>query len=104
MYLFEHLFDLQGQRHAMAGLLPGATAMQPGLQGLALQSAPLEGGELRGHAFHYSRLDSPLPAALHARTQHGTTGEAIFRQDRLTATYMHFYFPSDPPAAARLFK
>jgi cobyrinic acid a,c-diamide synthase len=103
MALFEDLTDVQGRRHAMAGLLPGGTAMQDSLQALALQAAELPGGALRGHGFHYSRLNTPLRPALHAQTQDGGTGEAIFREGGLTASYLHFYFPSNPRAVAPLF-
>jgi cobyrinic acid a,c-diamide synthase len=103
MVLFEHLTDLTGRRHAMIGLLPGETFMQPSLQSLALQAIELEEGELRGHSFHYSRLSTTLAPALHGRTQRGAQGEAVFRRGALTATYIHFYWPSNPRAAARLF-
>lgn len=103
MVLFEHLTDLAGRRHAMAGLLPGETAMQRTLQALALQGVELKDGELRGHSFHHSRLRTPLEPACHGRTQHGGQGEAVFRRGALTASYIHFYFPSNPRAAARLF-
>jgi len=104
MLLFEALTDLQGRRHAMAGLLPGATTMHARLQGLAMQSVEFTHGELRGHGFHYSTLDTPLAPALHATTQHGAPGEAVFRVGGITASYMHFYLPSNPVAAARLFR
>lgn len=104
MPLFDSLTDGDGRRHAMAGLLVGETGMQPRLQGLALQSVDLGAGELRGHGFHYSRLLTPLPPAARARTQHGEAGEAVYRAGGLTASYVHFYLPSNPPAAARLFR
>jgi cobyrinic acid a,c-diamide synthase len=104
MLLFEHLRDLTGRRHAMAGLLPGETAMQSSLQSLALQSVHFEAGELRGHSFHHSRLTTPLSPALYGHTQRGTPGEAVFRHRKLTATYIHFYWPSNPRAAAQLFR
>jgi len=104
MLLFDALTDGDGRRHAMAGLLAGETAMQPRLQGLALQSVDLGAGALRGHGFHYSRLSTPLPPAARARTQHGEAGEPVFRVRGLTASYLHFYLPSNPPAAARLFR
>lgn len=104
MLLFEQLVDLQGRRHAMAGLLPGETAMQPKLQALALQGLELPQGELRGHSFHHSRLQTSLEPLCHARTQRGGCGEAVFRRGRLTASYIHFYFPSNPRAAAALFR
>jgi cobyrinic acid a,c-diamide synthase len=104
MLLFEHLTDLEGRRHEMVGLLPGESRMQPTLQSLALQAVDLGQGELRGHSFHHSRLSTPLSPASCGRTQHGGRGEAVFRRDGLTATYIHFYWPSNPRAAARLFR
>lgn len=103
MALFDTLVDRDGRRHAMAGLLPGETAMQPRLQALGLQAVDFAEGELRGHSFHYSRLSTPLAPALRARNPQGAEGEALFRRGTLTASYIHFYFPSHPEAAARLF-
>ena len=103
MFLFEHLIDLEGRQHAMVGLLPGETHMQSSLQSLALQAVDFEDGELRGHSFHHSRLSTLLSPTLRGRTQRGGQGEAVFRHQGLTATYIHFYWPSNPRAAARLF-
>lgn len=103
MFLFEHLTDLHGRRHAMAGVLPGETVMQGSLQSLALQSAQLREGELRGHSFHHSRLITSLAPVAYGRTQRETQGEAVFRQGAVTASYIHFYWPSNPHAAAQLF-
>lgn len=103
MLLFEYLTDLDGRRHAMSGVLPGQTRMQPRLQALALQSVEFPQGELRGHSFHHSSLDTPLEPAWHARTQHGGLGEAVFRKAGVTASYIHFYWPSSPRTAAALF-
>ena len=103
MLLFESLSDLDGRRHAMAAVLPGRTVMQERLQALALQSVTFPQGELRGHAFHHSCLETPLGAAWRGRTQHGGPGEAVFREGAVTASYIHFYWPSNPRAAAALF-
>lgn len=103
MLLFETLTDIEGRCHAMAGLLPGATMMHTRLQGLALQEVDLGAGELRGHGFHYSRLETTLRPDAHAQTQHGTPGEPVFRVRGLTSSYLHFYLPSNPRAAAALF-
>lgn len=85
------------------GLLPGDCSMQPRFQGLGVQFAELPEGRLHAHTFHYSRLDTALPAYAQATTQRGKPGEAVYRHGRLTASYLHFYFPSNPAAVARLF-
>lgn len=103
MACFETLHTLDGQRHAAFGLLPGATSMQPRLAGLGLLRADLPEGPLRGHTFHYSLTETPLAPLCVAEKTAGQSGEAVYRQGRLTASYMHFYFPSNPEAAARLF-
>lgn len=84
-------------------LLPGDCSMQPRFQGLGVQFAELPEGRLHAHTFHYSRLDTALPAYAQATTQRGKPGEAVYRHGRLTASYLHFYFPSNPAAVARLF-
>lgn len=104
MGLFDTLIDREGLRHAMLGLLPGETAMQTRLQALGLQAVDTEDGELRGHSFHYSRAQTPLQAALRGRNPNGgATAEAVYRVGALTASYIHFYFASNPVAAARMF-
>lgn len=104
MLLLEQLIDLEGRSHPMAGVLRGATIMQPKLQALALQAVSFADGELRGHSFHHSLLSTTEPVSMRGRTQHGTPGEAVFRRRRLTATYIHLYWPSNPAAAASLFR
>jgi cobyrinic acid a,c-diamide synthase len=103
MSLFETLIDGDGRSHRMANLLPGTVRMQPRLAALGAQEAALPEGTLRGHTFHYSRSETPLAPLAHAVTPTGRKGEAIHRRNRLTASYVHFYFPSNPHAAAGLF-
>jgi cobyrinic acid a,c-diamide synthase len=103
MALFDTLTDKQGETHRMAGLLAGSTAMQPRLQALGMQAVDHGHGELRGHSFHFSKLDTALESSHRARNQSGRDGEAIHVDGRLTASYLHHYFPYNPSAAARLF-
>lgn len=107
MVLFDTLADKEGNTHPMAALLPGQVAMQPRLTALGGQEADLPEGTLRGHTFHYSKTETALTPLTHARRQRPlagkTQGEAIYRRARLTASYVHFYFPSNPAAAAALF-
>ena len=104
LYLLESLADVQGHRTEMVGLLPGKALMQPRLVNLGLHRARLPEGELRGHAFHHSCMaDGPTPITYSMAAKHHGTAEAIYRQERLTASYLHFYFPSNPETSARLF-
>ncbi|WP_200381266.1 cobyrinate a,c-diamide synthase [Thiococcus pfennigii] len=104
LYLLERLADTRGHAAAMAGLLPGEARMQDRLAALGPQEVVLPEGVLRGHTFHHSRLETPLAPLTLARCPNGRdTAEAVYRRGRLTASYVHLYFPSNPPAAARLF-
>lgn len=105
LYLLDQLTDIDGQQHAMAGVLPGAAAMQKRLAALGLQAVDLPEGELRGHSFHYSSLSTPVPAIATGRNPNGgATAEAVYRVGRLTASYIHGYFASNPLAVAALFR
>ena len=103
MALFDSLRDVDGHDFSLAGLLPGQVVMQRKLAALGMQEVVLPEGALRGHAFHYSRAETPLLPAVQAQRPDGRLGEAIYRRQRLTASYMHLYFPSNPLAVARLF-
>ncbi|WP_371431843.1 cobyrinate a,c-diamide synthase [Novosphingobium sp.] len=103
LYCLEALDDGKGAQAPMLGLMPGRATMQASLAALGLQDMALPAGSLRGHTFHYSRMDTPLSPVTRAKNPGGRTGEALFRQGSLHATYMHFYFPSSPTAVASLF-
>ncbi|MEX2480670.1 MAG: cobyrinate a,c-diamide synthase [Gammaproteobacteria bacterium] len=104
LYCLESLTDVHGRRAEMLGLVPGNATMQDKLANLGLHGIELPEGTLRGHTFHYSRMETPLtPIAYSQAARHHGTGEPIYRQGRLTAFYLHGYFPSNPAAAARLF-
>jgi cobyrinic acid a,c-diamide synthase len=105
LYLMESLTDHRGARAALAGVLPGHAIMHERLQSLGYHTAPLPGGNVRGHSFHHSTLETPLAPASHTeRASSGAAGEAIYQRARLVATYFHGYFPSSPRAVAQLFR
>lgn len=104
MYCLDHLVDLSGQSFPMLGLLSGEAAMRNkgGCQGM--QTAPLPEGDVRGHSHHRSLSRStPEPLAYGRRQRHPAPGESVYRQQGLTASYLHLFFPSNPEAIARLF-
>jgi len=102
MVLFESLITCEGRAHAMAGLLPGTVTMRERLAALGLQALALPAGELRGHTFHYSQLDTPLAPAWRCVPHGRGAGEAVYRCGSITASYMHAYFPSSPAATVAL--
>ncbi|MCE3264535.1 MAG: cobyrinic acid a,c-diamide synthase [Pseudoduganella sp.] len=104
MALAESLQDKEGKAWPMAGLLPGKVAMQGRLAGLGAQAMPTSHGPLRGHTFHYSRLETTEPpAATTQKHPSGVAGEAVYRVGSLQASYFHGYFPSNPAAVAAMF-
>jgi cobyrinic acid a,c-diamide synthase len=100
----ETLSDKDGIAHQLWGLLPGHTAIAKRLQGIGLQSLNAEHGELRGHTFHRSTLDTPRQPATHTQKQAGTDGEAVFCDKGLVGSYFHGYFPSAPKLIAAVFQ
>jgi cobyrinic acid a,c-diamide synthase len=105
LYLLESLTSHQGGRASLAGVLPGNAVMHTRLQSIGYHTAPLPGGRMRGHSFHHSTVETPLAPAAHTeRAPSGAQGEAIYRRERLVATYFHGYFPSSPRAVAELFR
>lgn len=103
LYLLEALTH-EGRRAPMAGLVQGEAVMQERLAALGLQEVQTPEGPVRGHTFHHSRLTTGLEPWTRAVTPRGDPGEAVYRIGRLTASYVHFYFPSNPPAVAAFFK
>ncbi len=103
LYLAETLSDTAGQEARMAGLLPLQVRMQSRLAGLGLQAVELPEGALRGHTFHFSQCTSTLTPLAQASNPNGGAGEVVYRVGKLTASYLHFYFPANPHAVAALF-
>ena len=96
------LIDTTGQSHPLTGILPGVVTMQKKLAALGMQSLAEPTGTLGGHTFHYSTFDCPLTPVAHTTDAHQRQSEAVYRINRLTATYFHAYFPSAPATVAAL--
>jgi len=107
MLLFDQLFTLDGQAHAMWGLLPGTVRMQQRLAGLGPQQLTLGSEVMRGHTFHYSVCDTPVPEV--GRSARPLTpvspgqGEALYQWGSIRASYFHAWFDASPAAVVRLF-
>ncbi|MGC0151103.1 cobyrinate a,c-diamide synthase [Chromobacterium vaccinii] len=104
LYLLGRLSTRDGDSASMLGLLPGHAVLQQRLCGLGLQQMAFPGGALRGHTFHYTRLETSMePIARATRASGAGQGEALYRRGGLLASYFHAYFPSNPVVAASLF-
>ncbi len=105
LYLLESLTDQHGKKATMTGLLAGHAVMQTRLVGLGYQTANTQAGKLRSHTFHHSVVDTSLETNFYGERLYNTSaGEPIFQVNRLVATYLHCYFPSNLTAVAALFK
>lgn len=104
MALADSIADKAGTRWPMAGLLPGRVAIQARLAGLGSQGLNTPHGQLRGHTFHYSKLETDLAPLTHTiKHPSQAQGEALYRVGSLTASYFHAYFASNPAAVAAMF-
>ncbi|MDL0431907.1 cobyrinate a,c-diamide synthase [Marinobacter sp. TBZ242] len=100
----ESLVDKDGESHHLLGLMPGRVEMAGKLQALGLQSLATEQGELRGHTYHHSRLDTDWAPWARTRKLAGTEAEPVFCHNGLVASYFHGYFPSAPTLVAAIFR
>lgn len=102
MVLFDTLVTSDGTAHAMAGILPGTVTLRHQMAAIGLQSLELPQGDLRGHTFHYSELDTPLAPVWRCSPHCYGAGESVYRRGVITASYLHAYFASNPAAIAAL--
>ena len=106
MALFESITLADGSMAPLWGLLPGRVTMQKRLAALGPQQLDVAGHTLRGHTFHYSTSDSS--ATVVARTTRPDeapapdSGEVLYQQGSIHASYFHAWFPSSPEAVAHL--
>jgi cobyrinic acid a,c-diamide synthase len=104
MACMAHLHDGEGRAHAMLGLLPGSARMAGKLKALGMQSLASPRGELRGHTYHHSLLETDTPPVSHTRRLAGSEAEPVYQAQGLVASYFHGYFPSAPDLVAALFR
>ncbi|MBV0933348.1 cobyrinate a,c-diamide synthase [Marinobacterium sp. A346] len=105
LWLGEELTALDGASARLCGLLPAKAQMQQRFAALGLQRLQLDGEVLRGHTFHHSVTETALEPIARGECPNGRrAAEPVYRLKRLTASYIHLYFPSNPAAVAQLFR
>ena len=115
MYLSEGIIDFEGHEYRMAGLVPGWARMKKGRvrMGYALakvlqDNILLSGGEeVRGHMFHWSKLEGPTEkraAYLILEPRQGFEGFVLGPRLNILASYLHLHFASKPSLASNFIK
>ncbi len=115
IYLSQGVFDLAGEFHPLAGVLPFATRMSNRLIRLGYREVTLKedcllgerGQRLRGHEYHYSEIDREGAGEGNLRYIYqvaGKNGQAGadegYLKRNVLASYIHVHFGSSPQAAA----
>jgi cobyrinic acid a,c-diamide synthase len=105
LYLLKTLTDKQQNKADMVGIINGEGIMQQRLAGLGMQEVALNNGKVTAHTFHHSSMSTTLEPITHGIRQRGINlGEAVYKDNKLTASYLHLYFASNPTAISQLFK
>lgn len=84
------------------GLLSGHGKINSKLQGLGTQHLDLEGTTIGAHTFHYGEFETLMTPTWTAKAKFGT-GEVVYQYQSITASFLHFYFPSNPMLTAQFF-
>ncbi|MDF1613355.1 cobyrinate a,c-diamide synthase [Desulfurivibrio dismutans] len=115
MYLCRGIEDFDGNFHPLAGVFPVRANMGRRLAALGYREAVTAqsglfgpaGTRLRGHEFHYSRIE-PMPEHIerlyHSTNLDGDAGSAAYRRHNTVAGYLHLHLGSNPEAAAAFVK
>ncbi len=89
------------RREAMAGLLPGQAVVGERLAAIGYQQLP--GTTLRGHTFHYATVEG-ADSERRASSPEGKPGEYVYHYRNTIASFVHWYFASDPETVAAWFR
>lgn len=92
LYLQQSLSH-DGNEHQMIGIFNDRAEVQARFAALGYQELP--GTRLRGHTFHYAKLQNDDQSERSAYAD-GRPGEGIYRYKNTVASFVHWYFSSDP--------
>ncbi|WED28726.1 cobyrinate a,c-diamide synthase [Vibrio sp. DW001] len=105
LYLNNSLAGLNNQKVSLAGVLNANSHMQSKLTALGMVEGELTPNEiLRGHTFHYSKTDSHEKILCYPVSQRGRLLDPVWQKGRVVASYIHWYFPSNPQLIAKIFR
>ena len=109
LYLHDTLYDLEGNAHAMAGVLPAACRntgklSRFGYVTLTAQKDTIlcaKGEKIAAHEFHYYDSDENGAAFLAEKPMRRRSWQCIMAQKNIFAGFPHFYFYANTAFAAR---
>ncbi|MEW6666144.1 MAG: cobyrinate a,c-diamide synthase [Thermodesulfobacteriota bacterium] len=111
MYLMEKITDLEGKSYPMAGIFPMSARMEPRLYSLGYREIVTTkdsvlgpaGTRIRGHEFHYSRMekaDGSTPRIYTMTDREGADHDAEgFLRESVLGSYVHLHWGSNPETA-----
>lgn len=98
MYLCRSIRDEAGRPYAMCGVLPLEATMEGMRLRLGMRQVELPGVTLRGHEFHYSRIEGEWPSAAQQYTARGeAVATPLYRYKNVWAGYTHLYWAESDP-------
>ena len=104
LFLCQTLTDKDGNQAPMCGVLQAEAKLQKRFTALALQSVTIGTQQIRGNTYHHCSLQTTLEAIAFGSCPNGNAvSEAVYQHQRLTASYIHFYFNSCPELVAQWF-
>jgi cobyrinic acid a,c-diamide synthase len=103
MYLSRAIVGLDGVRHPMIGALALEAHMGERLRAIGHHHGEFAAGVLRGHTFHYSEMRGDEPASAYSAPERWGRPEAVYVRGRVVASYVHWYFASQPQVVSALF-
>lgn len=98
MYCCRAIRDREGRRYPMCGVLPLEATMEGMRLHLGLREVVLGGRRLRGHEFHYSRIEGDYPSAAEQFSARGErVATPLYRYRNLLAGYTHLWLAEMDP-------
>ncbi len=119
MYMSKGIETIDGKRYPLTGFLPAWAKMQKRFQALGYVEASLNesaiwgeaGSSVRGHMFHYSKLDRDLcdhpdwkPKYTVRKKRTGEMFSEGYSRGKTLLSYMHLHFASNPTACKNFVK
>lgn len=104
LYLNRTLTDSDGKSAQLCGIFDADSVMQTSLSALGLVEAEFSNSmSIRGHTFHYSKTNTREAVLCTPISQRGKPMDPVWKQRNAIASYIHWYFPTNPDLVVKIF-